>query len=99
MPLLKCATSSEVKYIMREIHEGTCGNHARGQSLAFKAHTRLLLANYEDGLHGVRLQMRQVQMIFANIESPSRKAYIHDQPVAICRLGNRPNWPTSQRER
>ena len=22
---------------MREIHEGICGNHARGQSLAFKA--------------------------------------------------------------
>ena len=37
MPLLKCATPSEVKYITREIHEGTCGNHAGGQSLAFKA--------------------------------------------------------------
>ena len=37
MPLPKCATPSEVKYIMREIHEGTCGNHIEGQSLAFKA--------------------------------------------------------------
>ena len=37
MPLLKCATLSEAKYIMREIHEGICGNHAGGQSLAFKA--------------------------------------------------------------
>ena len=37
MPLLKYATPSEVKYIIREIHEGTCGNHAGGQSLAFKA--------------------------------------------------------------
>ena len=37
MPLLKCATPSEVKYIMREIHEGTYRNHSRGQSLAFKA--------------------------------------------------------------
>ena len=27
MPLLKCATPSEAKYIMREIHEGTCGNY------------------------------------------------------------------------
>ena len=37
MPLLKCVTPSEVKYIMRENHESTCGNHAEGQSIAFKA--------------------------------------------------------------
>ena len=37
MPLLKCVTPSEVKYIMREIHERTYRNHAGGQSLAFKA--------------------------------------------------------------
>ena len=30
MPLLKCATPSEAKYIMREIHEGICGNHIGG---------------------------------------------------------------------
>ena len=37
MPFLKYATPSEVKYIMREIHEGTYRNHVGGQSLAFKA--------------------------------------------------------------
>ena len=37
MPLLKCAIPSEAKCIRKEIHEGTYGNHARGQSLAFKA--------------------------------------------------------------
>ena len=36
MPLLKCVAPSEARYIMREIHEGICGNHAGGQSLAFK---------------------------------------------------------------
>ena len=30
MLLLKCATPLEVKYIMREIHEGTCRNHPGG---------------------------------------------------------------------
>ena len=35
--LLKCATPSEAKYIIREIYEDTCGNHTGGQSLAFKA--------------------------------------------------------------
>ena len=37
MPLLKCVLPAEVKNIMWEIHEGTCGNHIGGQSLAFKA--------------------------------------------------------------
>ena len=37
MPVLKYATLSEAKYVMKEIHEGTCGNHTGGQSLAFKA--------------------------------------------------------------
>ena len=37
MPLLKCVLPTEVKNIMWEIYEGTHGNHAKGQSLAFKA--------------------------------------------------------------
>ena len=37
MPLLKCVTPFEADYIIREIHEGICGNHIRGQSLAFKS--------------------------------------------------------------
>ena len=37
MPLLKHVTPSEAKYIMRKIHEGICRNHAKGQSLVFKA--------------------------------------------------------------
>ena len=30
MLLLKCVPPSEAEYIMREIHEGICGNHTRG---------------------------------------------------------------------
>ena len=37
MPFLKCVLPMEVNNIIWEIHEGTCGNHAEGQSLAFKA--------------------------------------------------------------
>ena len=37
MPLLKCVLPTKAKNIMWEIHEDTCGNHAEGQSLAFKA--------------------------------------------------------------
>ena len=36
MPLLKCIPPSEAEYVMREIHEGICGSHVGGESLAFK---------------------------------------------------------------
>ena len=38
---------------------------------------RLLLANHEDGLHGIRSQMRQVLAICTNIESSSEGTYVH----------------------
>ena len=36
MPLLECIPPIEAENIMREIHDGICGNHAGGQSLVFK---------------------------------------------------------------
>ena len=36
MLLLKCLPFSKAEYVMREIYEGICGNHAERQSLAFK---------------------------------------------------------------
>ena len=56
MPLLKCATPSEAKYLMREIHKGTCRNHAGGQSLAFKDlrqdyYLPTMKANYMEYVH------------------------------------------------
>ncbi|XP_075492531.1 uncharacterized protein LOC142530590 [Primulina tabacum] len=36
-PLLKCLSSEEVKYVLREIHEGCCGEHLGGMALAWKA--------------------------------------------------------------
>ena len=37
MPLLKYVLPTQEKNIMWEIHKGTCGHHARGQSFVFKA--------------------------------------------------------------
>ena len=33
MPYLKCLAPNEVTYVLREIHEGVCGNHSEPQSL------------------------------------------------------------------
>jgi hypothetical protein len=36
-PLLKCLSAPEAHYVLREIHEGVCGNHSGGRMLALKA--------------------------------------------------------------
>jgi hypothetical protein len=36
-PLLKCLSATEAHYVLREIHEGVCGNHSGGRVLAHKA--------------------------------------------------------------
>ena len=36
-PLLRCLDEAEADYVLREIHEGICGNHSAGQSLTLKA--------------------------------------------------------------
>ena len=36
MPYLKCADEDEAKYILEEIHEGICGDHASSRSLVSK---------------------------------------------------------------
>ncbi|XP_022842145.1 uncharacterized protein LOC111365871 [Olea europaea var. sylvestris] len=35
-PLLRCVEGEDATYILREVHEGVCGNHFRGLSLAQK---------------------------------------------------------------
>ena len=37
LPLLRCLDEEEAYYVLREIHEGICGNHSAARALAFKA--------------------------------------------------------------
>ncbi|BFG26055.1 hypothetical protein CerSpe_123290 [Prunus speciosa] len=36
LPLLRCMTLQQGNYVLREIHEGACGDHSGARSLAFK---------------------------------------------------------------
>ncbi|XP_057787279.1 uncharacterized protein LOC131004590 [Salvia miltiorrhiza] len=38
-PYLKCINPAEARYILSELHEGECGNHSGGRSLAHRALT------------------------------------------------------------
>ncbi|OMO69839.1 reverse transcriptase [Corchorus capsularis] len=37
LPLLKCLGPTEANYVLKEIHQGVCGNHMGGRSVAQKA--------------------------------------------------------------
>ena len=39
-PYLKCLTPKQVQYVLAELHEGICGNHPGGRTLAHRAHTQ-----------------------------------------------------------
>ena len=39
-PYLKCLTPKQSQYVLAELHEGICGNHPRGRTLAYRAHTQ-----------------------------------------------------------
>ena len=39
-PYLRCLNHSEALYVLAELHEGVCGNHSGGQSLAHRAHSQ-----------------------------------------------------------
>lgn len=36
VPLLRCIAYDEIKQVAKEVHEGECGDHTRGQTLAKK---------------------------------------------------------------
>ena len=39
-PYLKCLTPEQSQYVLAELHEGICGNHPGGRTLAHRAHTQ-----------------------------------------------------------
>ncbi|WKA01256.1 hypothetical protein VitviT2T_019544 [Vitis vinifera] len=39
-PYLRCLGHSEAQYVLAELHEGICGNHSGGRSLAHMAHSQ-----------------------------------------------------------
>ena len=39
-PYLKCLTLEQSHYVLAELHEGICGNHPGGRTLAHRAHTQ-----------------------------------------------------------
>ncbi|XP_034685658.1 uncharacterized protein LOC117914419 [Vitis riparia] len=39
-PYLRCLIQPEIQYVLSELHEGVCGNHSGGRTLAHRAHSQ-----------------------------------------------------------
>ncbi|KAL0411760.1 UNVERIFIED_CONTAM: hypothetical protein Slati_3765700 [Sesamum latifolium] len=55
-PLLKCLDNERARYVMKEVHEGSCGNHSGGRGRITGPKDRkagLFLAHYGVGWYGV----------------------------------------------
>ena len=43
-PYLTCLTPEQGQYVLTELHEGICGNHPGGRTLAHRAHTQGIIS-------------------------------------------------------
>ncbi|XP_073278732.1 uncharacterized protein [Primulina huaijiensis] len=75
-PLLRCLSYQEADYVLREVHEGCCGNHLGAYALARK----VLLAGYSwpSVLH-------DAQEIVMSCDSCQRHARLHHRPTAMMK--------------
>ncbi|XP_075481102.1 uncharacterized protein LOC142521806 [Primulina tabacum] len=75
-PLLKCLGPKQSNYVLRETHEGSCGNHLGAYFLARKA----LLAGYF-----LPTMLKDAVAIFTSCNSCQRHAKLQHQPVALMK--------------
>ncbi|XP_073025052.1 uncharacterized protein [Primulina eburnea] len=75
-PLLRCLSYQEADYVLREVHEGCCGNHLGAYALARK----VLLAGYS-----WPSVLDDAQELVMSCESCQRHARLHHQPAAMMK--------------
>ncbi|KAK6119715.1 hypothetical protein DH2020_046534 [Rehmannia glutinosa] len=85
-PYLKCLTPDKANYVMREIHEGICGNHLGGKVLAAKA--------LRQGYFWPTMQ-EDVKKLVRRCHSCQEHINIHCQPVALMQTLESP-YPFAQ---
>ena len=87
---LRCLSREEVDYVMREVHEGVCGNHSRGTVVNAQVDPNwVLLANYAERRTSLRQDLRQVSEVQQFHQPTVPRAKTHDGPLAICSIGTR----------
>uniref|UniRef100_A0A2N9FDC4 Uncharacterized protein n=1 Tax=Fagus sylvatica TaxID=28930 RepID=A0A2N9FDC4_FAGSY len=93
-PHLRCLSPEEANYVIREVHEGICGNHSGARALAHK----LTRAGYywPSLLHDATQYVKTCDKYqrFANIpKGTTRRDYTHDLPLALRTMGTGHHGP------
>uniref|UniRef100_A0A2N9IAR9 Uncharacterized protein n=1 Tax=Fagus sylvatica TaxID=28930 RepID=A0A2N9IAR9_FAGSY len=93
-PHLRCLSPEEANYVIREVHEGICGNHSGARALAHK----LTRAGYywPSLLHDATQYVKTCDKCqrFANIpKGTTRRDYTHDLPLALRTMGTGHHGP------
>uniref|UniRef100_A0A2N9EKU0 Uncharacterized protein n=1 Tax=Fagus sylvatica TaxID=28930 RepID=A0A2N9EKU0_FAGSY len=89
-PHLRCLSPEEANYVIREVHEGVCGNHSGARSLAHK----LTRAGYywPSLLHDATQFVKACDKCqrFANVPRvPPEEIHAHNLTMAFCTMGAR----------
>ena len=87
-PFLKCIAGEDTEYVLREVHEGICGNHIGARTLAGKVlrqgyYWPTILKDATDLVKRCRICQEQTQ----NITPPIRAPNIDHQPLALPAVG------------
>uniref|UniRef100_A0A2N9HPQ8 Uncharacterized protein n=1 Tax=Fagus sylvatica TaxID=28930 RepID=A0A2N9HPQ8_FAGSY len=101
LPYLRCLAPDEANYVMREIHEGVCGDHSGARALQRK----IVRAGYywpsmkADAYQFVQ-RCDKCQRFANHLHSPPGCAGTNDGPLALRAVGVRhhgttPNWKTA----
>ena len=81
LPYLRCLAPEEAMCVMIEVHEGVCGNHTAGRSLAYKILTQ--------GYYWPTMAKDTHE--FARKCDKCQRYWI----MALCLVGSRPYWTFS----
>ena len=88
--ILKCVGKEDANYVLREVHEGICGNHIGARSLAAKT---LRYGYYwstilKDATELVK-KMQDLSRACSNPSPPFRAADLNHKPLALPTVGAR----------
>lgn len=98
LPLLQCLDDEEANYMLREIHEGICGNHSGVRTLAFKAlrHGYFYSSIHQDAREMTRNCIKLPKFLKCSYPT-SRETHCYVLSMAFCIVESQPDWPYTQR--
>lgn len=79
-PFLVCLGEKEVNDVLKEIHEGICGNHIGAQGTV----PRLLLANDEGRHRKLCSTLRKMPKVHHGNSTAARGLYGYSRAMALC---------------